>query len=190
MNVSISEGQELVQKAKRELKKADEAMAEVKKIGRGVLGAVEATAAPFIVGAFEGRLDSDGRGHIHLGGVPVMLGAGGVLLATGLIPAVGEAGEHFADAAKGCFGSFGGDLGRELGLKWRLHAGYEIQPGALSQAEIDEIKAAVRAKNANAVFKALPGKDAQARVGAGSGGQVEEQMLADLVKRGAAASPA
>jgi hypothetical protein len=130
-----------------------------------VVKAGEAAGLPFVIGLAEGRLAADGSGHVEIAGCPVMLlaaAAGTVVSATGYLD---EYGIHVGSAAAGCWGSFSGDAGRQIGLKMRAKAGYAIQPALLSQNSLNEVNKYLGAQSPPKKLELFTGANQGARVG-------------------------
>jgi len=128
-----------------------------------VVKAGEAAGLPFVIGLAEGRLAADGSGHVEVAGVPVMLlaaAAGTVVSATGYLD---EYGSHVGSAAAGCWGSFSGDAGRQIGLKMRAKAELPVQAALLSQSALNEVNKYLAGKGKT--LTAFSGANQGARVG-------------------------
>ena len=108
---------------------------------------VEALAAPLIVGLAEGRLATDGSAHINIGGVPLTLGLGGLGLIGAASGYLDEYGTHCGNMAAGLLGSYGADLGRQLGLTMRAKAGLPVQVAQLAPAKWADIQSWAQKKN-------------------------------------------
>jgi hypothetical protein len=106
-------------------------VAHKQSVGEIVKG-MEAFAAPLAVGLVEGRLANDGSGHVNVGGVPLTLGLGGLLLVGSASNYLDEYGVHAGNMAAGLLGSYGGDLGRQIGLTMRAKAGQPVQKAQLA----------------------------------------------------------
>ena len=135
-----------------------------------VVKAGEAAGLPFVIGLAEGRLAADGSGHVEVAGVPVMLlaaAAGTVVSATGYLE---EYGTHVGSAAAGCWGSFSGDAGRQIGLKMRAKAELPVQPALLSQSALNEVNK----------YLATKGKQLTAFTGANQGARVGLEQYAQV----------
>ena len=76
-----------------------------------------------------------------------MLLAGGLGAAGAASGYLDEYGTHAGNMAAGLLGSYGGDLGRKLGIKMRAKAGYQILAGTLGPADVQEIQAYWTAHN-------------------------------------------
>lgn len=138
-----------------------------------VVKAGEAAGLPFVVGLVEGRMAKDGSGHVEIAGVPVMLlaAAGGtVVAATGYTD---EYGPHIGNAAAGCWGSFAGDAGRQIGLKMRAKAELPIQAALLSQSALNEVNKYLAGKGKQ--LTPFAGTNQGARVGLEQYAQVGAQ---------------
>lgn len=153
--MTLDQARALATRAKKFIEEHKQTIAELTKAG-------EAFAAPLALGLLEGRLAQDGSGHIAISGVPLMLLAGGVGAGAAASGYLDEYGTHCGNMAAGLLGSYGGDLGRKLGLKMRAKAGYQVMTAMLSPSDVEEIKA-YWVKN-NVTPKALP-PDAGYRVG-------------------------
>jgi hypothetical protein len=142
---------------------------------------VEALAAPLLVGLAEGRLASDGSGHIHVAGVPLTLGLGGLGLLGAASGYLDEYGVHAGNMAAGLLGSYGADLGRQIGLGMRAKAGKPIVGAMLPTARLVEIQTWAKANN---VVVDLSGKGLY-RVGL-----TDQNLPSQYVTYGAGAAPA
>lgn len=139
-NMTLDQARALAVKAKKFMTEHKQTIAEMTKAG-------EAFAAPLALGILEGRLAGDGSGHINIAGVPLMLAAGGLMAGGAASGYLDEYSTHAGNMAAGLLGSYGGDLGRKLGLKMRAKAGWDIpKMGILSKADEDEIRAYWTAK--------------------------------------------
>lgn len=138
-HMTLEQARSMAVKAKKFIAEHKATIAELTKAG-------EAFAAPLALGLLEGRLARDGSGHINIAGVPLMLLAGGVGAAGAASGYLEEYTAHAGNMAAGLLGSYGGDLGRKLGLKMRAKAGYQILAGTLGPADVQEIQAYWTAK--------------------------------------------
>lgn len=138
-NMTLDQARALAVKAKRFMTEHKQTIAELTKAG-------EAFAAPLALGILEGRLAGDGSGHINIAGVPLMLLAGGVGAGAAASGYLDDYTAHAGNMAAGLLGSYGGDLGRKLGIKMRAKAGYQILAGTLGPADVQEIQAYWTAK--------------------------------------------
>jgi hypothetical protein len=135
-----------------------------------VVKAGEAAGLPFLIGLAEGRLAADGSGHVEVAGIPVMLlaAAGGtVVAATGYTD---EYGPHIGSSAAGCWGSFAGDAGRQIGLKMRAKAELPVQAALLSQSALNDVNKYLAGK----------GKALVPFAGANQGARVGNEQFATL----------
>jgi len=132
-NMTLDQARSMAIKAKKFIAEHKATIAELTKAG-------EAFAAPLALGILEGRLASDGSGHINIAGVPLMLLAGGVGAGAAASGYLDEYGQHTGNMAAGLLGSYGGDLGRKLGLKMRAKAGWIPLAGTLGPADMEEIR--------------------------------------------------
>lgn len=126
--------------AKRTLSAAKNFIVAHKQAVGEVVKGVEAFAAPMALGIVEGRLANDGSGHINVGGVPLALGLGGIGLLGAASGYLDEYGVHAGNMAAGLLGSYGGDLGRQIGLTMRAKSGKTIQTALLDEARLLEIR--------------------------------------------------
>jgi hypothetical protein len=142
---------------------------------------VEAFGAPLLVGLAEGRLANDGSGHVHIGGVPLTLGLGGLGLLGAASGYLDEYGTHCGNMAAGLLGSYGADLGRQIGLSMRAKAGKPIVAAMLPAARLLEIQ---EWATKNKVVVDLSGKGLY-RVGI-----TDQNLPSQYVTYGAGAAPA
>jgi hypothetical protein len=185
MEVSRKEAEEYLEKAERKMRWVQRHQAEMKHAAHELIGGVAAFTTPLMVGLAEGRLATDGSGHVSLLGVPMMFGAGAAGVLASASGVLGEIGPFIGDAGKGCLGSHGGDLGRQIGLGWRLSAGLPVQQGALAPAREKAIREKAAKDN-----KSLPpaAEPAGGRVGA-EPQRLTEAELANYVNQAPAAPP-
>jgi hypothetical protein len=132
-NVGMAAVQRTLTAAKNFIGAHKQSVAEVTK-------GVEAFGAPLLVGLAEGRLANDGSGHVHIGGVPLTLGLGGLGLIGAASGYLDEYGTHCGNMAAGLLGSYGADLGRQIGLTMRAKAGKPIVAAMLPAARLLEIQ--------------------------------------------------
>jgi hypothetical protein len=138
-HMTLEQARSMAVRAKKFIAEHKQTIAELTKAG-------EAFAAPLAVGLLEGRLAGDGSGHINIAGVPLMLLAGGVGAGAAASGYLDDYTVHAGNMAAGLLGSYGGDLGRKLGLKMRAKAGYQILAGTLGEADVREVQAYWTAK--------------------------------------------
>lgn len=119
----------------RTLKQAKNFIVAHKNSVAEVVKGMEAFAAPLAVGLVEGRLANDGSGHVNVGGVPLTLGLGGLGLIGAASGYLDEYGIHCGNMAAGLLGSYGGDLGRQIGLGMRAKASLPVQRAQLAPAK-------------------------------------------------------
>ena len=131
-NVGMQAVQRTLTAAKNFIGAHKQSVAEVTK-------GIEAFGAPLLVGLAEGRLANDGSGHVNIGGVPLMLGLGGLGLIGAASGYLDEYGTHCGNMAAGLLGSYGADLGRQIGLSMRAKAGKPIVAGILPTARLAEL---------------------------------------------------
>lgn len=174
-NMTLDQARALAVKAKKFMTEHKQTIAELTKAG-------EALGAPLALGLIEGRLAQDGSGHINIAGVPLMLLAGGLGAAGAASGYLDEYSVHAGNMSAGLLGSYGGDLGRKIGLKMRAKAGYQIaNMGPLSAADVQEIQAYWAAKGITPKANA---KDAGFRVGF-----TDQALPSQYVTIGAAPAP-
>ena len=137
-----------------------------------VVKAGEAAGLPFVIGLAEGRLAQDGSGHVEIAGVPVMLGAAALATVVAATGYTDEYGPHIGNAAAGCWGSFSGDAGRQIGLKMRAKAELPVQAAMLSQSALNEVNKYLLGKGKT--LTAFTGANQGARVGLEQYAQVGE----------------
>jgi hypothetical protein len=185
-----------MEQAKRTLNAAKTYLTKHKAMIGTVIQGVEGFAAPMLLGIGEGRLANDGSGHISLAGVPLSLGLGAIGIAAAASGWAAEYGSHVGNMATGLLGSYGADLGRQIGLGMRLKAGKAVQANLLAPAKEAEIRA-----KAAAAGKALPDPASAAgfRVGesfpnqyyslGATPGPLTSAQLEQMVREAAAAAP-
>jgi hypothetical protein len=166
----------------RTLKQAKNFIVAHKSSVAEVVKGMEAFAAPLAVGLVEGRLANDGSGHVNVGGVPLTLGLGGLGLIGAASGYLEEYGIHCGNMAAGLLGSYGGDLGRQIGLGMRLKAGKSIAAGMLSTARLAELNKWAKANSKVLGALTAPG---EYRVGL-----TDQNMPSQYVTYGAGAAPA
>ena len=174
-HMTMEQARSMALKAKKFITEHKQTIAEMTKAG-------EAFAAPFALGLLEGRLAQDGSGHINLAGVPLMLLAGGAGAAGAASGYLDEYSTHAGNMAAGLLGSYGGDLGRKMGLKMRAKAGFIPNPGIFSESELKEIQAYWAQKKITA--QANPVADRGYRVGF-----TDQNLPSQFVTIGAAPAP-
>lgn len=165
----------------RTLKQAKNFIVAHKSSVAEVVKGMEAFAAPLAVGLVEGRLANDGSGHVNVGGVPLALGLGGLGLIGAASGYLDEYGTHCGNMAAGLLGSYGADLGRQIGLTMRAKAGLGVQSAQLAPAKWADLQAWA-AKNGKALKEAPV---AGYRVGL-----TDQNMPSQYVTYGAGATPA
>jgi hypothetical protein len=193
--------------AQRTLMAAKKYLTENKHLIGCVVQGVEALAAPLVLGIGEGRLAPDGSGHIQFAGVPLNLALGAIgtaAAASGYIP---EYSSHIGNMAAGLLGSYGADLGRQIGLGMRLKSGHGVQQNLLDPVKEQKIRDAA-AKETPARVLPAPGMDgigdkakpigASIRIGedfpnqyytlGAAPGQLTAAQLEQMVREAAAAS--
>jgi len=173
-HMTLEQARSMAIRAKKFIAEHKQTIAELTKAG-------EAFAAPLALGLLEGRLARDGSGHVNIAGVPLMLLAGGFGAAGAASGYLDEYGVHAGNMAAGLLGSYGGDLGRKLGIKMRGKAGYPILAGTLGKADVDEVVAYCTAKGVKPQVN-LP--DAGYRVGF-----TDQSLPSQFVTIGAAPAP-
>ena len=174
MDVSRKEAESLLAKAEKKWEMIKEHAAEIKEATYIVVGGAIAFAAPFGVSLLEGRLAKDGTGRISITGIPVRFALGAVAkLGSAIDAAMGNpldvAGLFIGEAGSGWLGSFGSELGRDVGLGLRLTAGKNVAPGCLSAARERAIREYAAKEN-----KSLPPAPAAA---GGAPARLSEQDL-------------
>lgn len=173
-NVTMQAVHSTLNKAKNFIAAHKSSVAEVTK-------GVEALAAPLLVGIAEGRLSPDGSGHVHIGGVPLTLGLGGLGMLGAASGYLDEYGVHAGNMAAGLLGSYGADLGRQIGLTMRAKAGKPIVAAMLPEARLLELRTWATA-NKVPLVETAPGKY---RVGL-----TDQNLPSQYVTYGAGAAPA
>jgi hypothetical protein len=150
MDVSRKEAENLLDKAERKWNQIKAHAAEIREATYIVVGGAISFAAPFAVALVEGRMAKDGTGHVSFVGIPVRFALGALATVGAAVDAamgnpLDVAGRFIADAGNGWLGSFGSDLGRDVGLGLRLKAKLNVAPGALSPARERAIREAAAA---------------------------------------------
>lgn len=148
--MTLDQARQLANRAKKFIEEHKTTIAELTKAG-------EAFAAPLALGLLEGRLAKDGSGHVQIGGVPLMLLAGGAGAGAAASGYLDDYGVHAGNMAAGLLGSYGGDLGRQLGMTMRAKAGQPTQMALLPPSKVVEIKAYAASKNIALVEAPLAG---------------------------------
>jgi hypothetical protein len=156
-------------------------VAHKQSVGEVVKG-LEAFAAPLAVGLAEGRLANDGSGHVHVGGVPLTLGLGGIAMIGAASGYLEEYGVHCGNMAAGLLGSYGADLGRQIGLGMRAKAGKPIAAGMLSTARLAELNKWANDKGKTLGALSAPG---EFRIGL-----TDQNLPSQYATYGAGAAPA
>ena len=175
MDVSRKEAEALLDKAERKWNAIKAHAAEIKEATYIVVGGAIAFAAPFAVSLVEGRMAMDGTGRVTFVGIPVRFALGALgKLGAAVDAAMGNpldvAGRLIGEAGSGFLGSFGSDLGRDVGLGLRLKAGLNVAQGAITAARERAIREAATAKG-----KSLPPASATA-AGAGPSRLSDEDL--------------
>ena len=101
-DMTLEQARQLANRAKKFIEEHKQTISELTKAG-------EAFAAPLALGLLEGRLANDGSGHVQIGGVPLMLLAGGVGAGAAASGYLDEYGTHAGNMAAGLLGSYGGE---------------------------------------------------------------------------------
>ena len=141
---------------KRTLNMAKKYVMENKHMIGEITKGVEGFAAPLLLGISEGRLANDGSGHIQLAGVPLNLAIGAIGIAASASGYLDEYGTHVGNMATGLLGSYGADLGRQVGLGMRLNAGKEVQANLLPPLKEADIRAKALAAGKQLPEPAVP----------------------------------
>lgn len=188
-NVTMQAAERTLNAAKKYLQSHQATMREVVK-------GVEGFAAPMLLGIGEGRLANDGSGHVQIAGVPLSLGLGALGIAASAAGYLDDYGTHVGNMATGLLGSYGADLGRQIGLGMRLSAGKSIQPNLLDPIKQKHIETKLAAAGKPIPALAPP---AGVRVGeafpnqyytlGATPGHLSAAQLEQMVREAAAAAP-